>query len=115
MVTRFEDREVNEKVNMFGGAGKIFNRVIASQETMYNKNRLFQHGYLKHGDEVGYHVHNGDGEVYYILSGEGEFNDNGTVTTVRGGDVCWPPDGEGHSLVCTSDELEFIALVVYSK
>ena len=44
MVTRFEDREVNEKVNMFGGAGKIFNRIIASQETMYNKNRLFQHG-----------------------------------------------------------------------
>ena len=105
MVTRFEDREVNEKVNMFGGAGKIFNRIIASQETMYNKNRLFQHGYL----------HNGDGEVYYILSGDGEFNDNGTVTTVKGGDVCWTPDGEGHSLVCKSDELEFIALVVYSK
>ena len=53
--------------------------------------------------------------MYYILSGEGEFNDNGTVTTVKGGDVCWTPDGEGHSLVCTSDELEFIALVVYSK
>ena len=35
---------------------------------------------------------------------------------VRAGDVCWTPDGEGHSLVCTSDEpLEMIALVVYSS
>ena len=116
MVTRFADREVNEKENIFGGAGKIFNRVIVSQETMYNKNRLFQHGYLKRGDEVGWHVHNGDGEIYYILAGEGDFNDNGTVVKVRAGDVCWTPDGEGHSLVCTSDEpLEMIALVVYSS
>ena len=116
MVTRFEDREVNEKVNMFGGAGKIFNRIIASQETMYNKNRLFQHSTLTKGSEVAYHEHHGDGEVYYILTGEGEFNDNGTVTTVKPGDACWTGDGEGHSLKCISDEpLEFIALVVYSK
>ena len=39
-----------------------------------------------------------------------------TVVKVRAGDVCWTPDGEGHSLVCTSDEpLEMIALVVYSS
>lgn len=83
---------------------------------MYGKNRLFNHGYLKKGDEVGWHVHNGDGEIYYILAGEGDFNDNGTVVKVRAGDVCWTPDGEGHSLVCTSDEpLEMIALVVYSS
>ena len=51
---------------------------------------------------------------YYILSGEGEFNDNGAVTTVKAGDVTWTPDGEGHSLKATSDKLEFIALVIYS-
>ena len=56
---------------------------------------------LENGPEIAYHL---------------EFNDNGTVVTVKAGDVCWTPDGEGHSLVCTSDEtLEFIALVVYSK
>ena len=116
MVTKYADREVFTREHMFDGAGSITNRVVATQETMYGKNRLFNHGYLEKGCEVGWHIHKGDGEVYYILSGEGEFNDNGTVVTVKAGDVCWPPDGEGHSLVCTSDEtLEFIALVVYSK
>lgn len=116
MVTRYADREVTTKENMFNGAGALTNRVIASQATMYDKNRLFNHCYLAKGSEVGWHVHKGDGEVYYILKGEGEYNDNGTVTTVGPGDVCWTPDGEGHSLMCTSEEpLEFIALVVYSK
>ena len=115
MITKFAERELSTKEHMFGGEGKFTSRVIATEATLYGKNRVFNHGYLQKGDEIGWHVHHGDGEVYYILSGEGEFNDNGTVTTVKGGDVCWTPDGEGHSLVCTSDELEFIALVVYSK
>ena len=116
MVTRKADREVIKKEHVFGGEGYITNVIIEPSEVMYGKNRLFNHGYLEKGCEVGWHIHKGDGEVYYILSGEGEFNDNGTVVTVKAGDVCWTPDGEGHSLVCTSDEtLEFIALVVYSK
>ncbi len=116
MVTRNQDRKINIMENAFGGAGKVEHHVIAAQETLYNKNRLFNHSFLNKGDEVGWHIHRGDGEIYYILTGEGEFNDNGTVTTVRAGDVCWTPDGEGHSLKCTSDEpLQMIALVVYSK
>ena len=116
MVTKYADRETFVREHAFGGAGSLTNRVVATEATMYGKNRLFNPGYLKKGDEVGWHVHNGDGEIYYILAGEGDFNDNGTVVKVRAGDVCWTPDGEGHSLVCTSDEpLEMIALVVYSS
>ena len=64
--------------------------------------------------EIGWHIHEGDGETFLILSGEGEFNDNGTVTTVRAGDVCFTGDGEGHSLKNLRDEpLEYVALVLY--
>ena len=116
MVTRKADREVIKKEHVFGGEGYITNVIIEPSEVMYGKNRLFQHSTLTKGSEVAYHEHHGDGEVYYILTGEGEVNDNGTVTTVKPGDACWTGDGEGHSLKCISDEpLEFIALVVYSK
>lgn len=64
--------------------------------------------------EVGWHIHKGDGEVYYILKGEGEYNDNGTLVTVRPGDVAFVDDGEGHSLINRRNEtLEAIALVLY--
>ena len=68
----------------------------------------------KDGHKKRWHIHEGDGETFLILSGEGEFNDNGTVTTVRAGDVCFTGDGEGHSLKNLRDEpLEYVALVLY--
>ena len=116
MVTRFADREVIVKEHVFNGEGKVVNRIITPSDVMYGKNRLFQVAVLEKGSEIGYHTHIGDGEVYYILHGEGEFNDNGTVVKVAPGDVCWTPDGEGHSIKGISEEpLEFVALIVYSK
>ena len=70
--------------------GYITNVIIEPSEVMYGKNRLFQHSTLTKGSEVAYHEHHGDGEVYYILTGEGEFNDNGTVTTVKPGTHAGP-------------------------
>ena len=116
MITRNADREISVREHAFGGTGRMYGRVIAAEQTMYGKNRLFNHVCLEPGDEVGWHVHSGDGEVYYILSGEGEYNDNGAVTTVYPGDVTWTSDGEGHSIKpAAGGRLEFIALVVYSK
>jgi quercetin dioxygenase-like cupin family protein len=62
---------------------------------------------------VPYHQHVGDSESYYILSGEGEYNDNGEVRTVKAGDSTWTPDGSSHGLVNTGDgDLTFMALIV---
>ena len=64
---------------------------------------------------VPYHKHEGNGEVYYFLSGEGEYNDNGTVRTVKPGDVTWTPDGSSHGVVNNGDsELTFMALIINS-
>ena len=115
MITRASERMSTVKEHAFGGAGKMSAHVLVTEETMYGKNRLFNHVVLDEGDEVGWHIHNGDGEAYYILSGEGVYNDNGAETVVRAGDVTWTPDGEGHSLKASGGPLELIALVVYSK
>lgn len=114
MVTRNEDRQVLVMENFKGGEGRVVNRVILPAEGMYGKGRIFNVGRLEKNCEIGWHIHEGDGETFLILSGEGEFNDNGTVTTVRAGDVCFTGDGEGHSLKNLRDEpLEYVALVLY--
>ena len=64
---------------------------------------------------VEYHKHEGDGEVYYFLTGEGEYNDNGTVRTVKPGDVTWTPDGSSHGIANNGNaELTFMALIIKS-
>ena len=114
MIRRREERALDVK-QMFGGQGqaKMF-RILEGADEMYGKGRVFNHLFLEPGCEIGWHVHHGDGETYYILKGQGEYSDNGTVTTLGPGDVAFVDDGEGHSLKNVGQEpLEAIALILY--
>lgn len=104
MITRYEDRQIEHKDNFKGGEGYLVNRVILPADGMYGKGRIFNTVTLEKNCEIGWHVHDGDGE----------YNDNGTVTTVRAGDVCFTDSGEGHSMKNLRDEpLVLVALVLY--
>ena len=109
--------QVESKFRLRDGKGEVEFHYIISAEEMMGHGPMYAKLVLKPGSSIGRHQHVGNKEPYYILSGTGLYTDNdGSVTTVGPGDVCWTPDGEGHSLMCTSEEpLEFIALVVYSK
>ena len=114
MVRKSTEAQYVEK-KMFDGAGMAKMRLILeTNEEMYNKGRVFNHLYLEPGCEVGWHIHHGDGETYYILKGHGEYNDNGTIVPVGPGDVTFVDAEEGHSLKNTGDEtLEAIALILF--
>ncbi|HBL35389.1 MAG TPA: cupin domain-containing protein [Firmicutes bacterium] len=115
MIRRSNERTVEVKESPFQGEGKITVRnLLNGPEEMYNKGRAFAHNTLAPGCSLGFHIHKNESETYYIYSGTGEFNDNGTITTVSAGDVAFTGAGEGHGLKNTGDEpLEFIALILY--
>jgi len=114
-MVRYNNEAKYTEKKMFDGAGKARMRLILeSNAEMYDKGRVFNHLFLDPGCEVGWHIHHGDGETYYILKGHGEYNDNGTAVRVGPGDVTFVDDGEGHSLKNTGDEpLEAIALILF--
>ena len=106
--------EVEVVHNMIGGPGYLKRRsMIESNADLLNSGRTFAHIVLEKDCGVGYHIHNGDGEIYYILKGEGVFSDNGTEVIVRAGDICATGFGEGHGLENKTEEpLELMALIV---
>ena len=114
-------RRSNEKtvarMSLFGGPGEAeAHKILNTPEELFGKGRLFNHMFLEPGAAVGWHVHHGDGEIYYILKREGEYNDNGTIVKVHAGDVTSVGDGEGHSLLNTGTEpIEAIALILYTE
>ena len=64
------------------------------------------------GCSLGYHEHHGESETYYIIKGQGEYDDNGTKRPVTVGDKTFTPDGCGHGIANTGDEdLVFMALI----
>lgn len=99
---------------MKGGKGPLAITNILQEGEFCGKGRLFTHSVLKPGVSIGTHPHHDEFEVYYILSGEGSYDDNGQIKTVHAGDVTVCPSGEVHGLENTgTEDLAIIALILY--
>lgn len=99
--------------NMCGGKGHVIIKRLLDEKQLNGKCGLYAEVTIEPGCTLGYHEHHGESETYYILSGEGAYNDNGTVCAVKPGDVTFTPDGCGHGLDNTGDtDLVFMALII---
>ena len=68
---------------------------------------------IEPGHSLGYHEHHGESEIYYIISGKGEYSDDGSLRPVSSGDLTFTPDGHGHGMAnCGEENLVFTALIV---
>ena len=74
--------------------------------------RLFSRITLPAGASIGYHIHEGEEELFYFLAGTAEFNDNGEIRTVHAGDATVTRCGQGHSVRNTGDvPVEILAVI----
>lgn len=97
------------------GLGKMDKTILLTEAEMFGKGKTFAKLILHPGCAMGFHMHDGDSEFYYILSGTGEYNDNGTIKCVNEGDLCAVSSGAGHSLKNTGDsDLTALALILFS-
>ena len=114
MVRRKNDQIVGSKCIRGGNGEAEMHQLLNGEEELYGKGRMFNHMILNPGVSIGEHMHVGDNEIFYILKGEGTYNDNGTMVTLLPGDVAVCSDGEIHSMENKGSEpLEFIALILY--
>lgn len=116
MIRQASECKTENRENMRGGYGTVhMTSLISGPQELYDKGRLFSKISLGPGCSIGYHVHEHDSEIYYITAGTAEYNDNGVIREVHAGDVAICPEGEGHSLTNSSNEVvELIALIVYA-
>lgn len=103
------------KPSPFHGIGEITVReLLESPDEMYNKGRVFAHTTVYPGSSIGFHTHTNESETYYILSGSGKYNDNGTLIDIVPGSVYFCGDGEGHGIEAINEPIEMIALILYN-
>ncbi len=95
------------------GKEKMLKTNLADFDAWDPKVRLYSLIQVKPGEEVDFHMHVGESETFFFLSGKGIYNDNGTKVDIVPGMVSFTPSGQGHSVKNTGDEmLTFIALIV---
>lgn len=104
---------VSKVSNLAGGEGYAFVKNLLGEKQLKKCARLYAEITLKSGCSVGYHEHHNESETYYILSGEGIYNDNGTEKSVKKGDRTFTDDGRGHGIKnIGKEDLIFIALIL---
>jgi mannose-6-phosphate isomerase-like protein (cupin superfamily) len=103
------------KENLRGGKGKIKVEHYWQQgQELLAENRLFAKLTIEPGDNIGYHLHENEEEVFIILSGIAEADDNGKIVILEAGDTILTGNGNGHSIKCISSE-PLTLLAVISK
>jgi len=113
MVKTKQEQRQESTENRFGGNGTVHLNHIVEKNEMLANCRLFARITLNQGCSIGYHAHNDEEEVYYILSGQGVVNDNGTIYTVNPGDSVLTGNGASHSIENQCAEpMEMVAVVL---
>lgn len=111
-ITHANERAAAVGPSKAGGVGNIIIESLLSDAQRSEKTRMYAKVTIPTGCAIAFHEHHGESETYYILSGEGEYNDNGSIVTVRSGDVTYTPDGFGHGMSNNAPEdLVFVALI----
>lgn len=99
--------------HMCEGNGHVIIKEILEGPQLNGKCGLYAEVILEPGCSLGYHEHEGESETYYIISGQGEYNDNGIYRPVQVGDITFTPSGKGHGLANTGNtDLVFMALII---
>ena len=95
------------------GVGEVLIEKILDEE-LADKCGLYARVTIPAGSVLGYHEHHGNGESYFVLSGEAIYDDNGVKRTIKAGDSTWTPDGSGHGVDNSQGKgpIVFMALIV---
>ncbi len=114
MLRKANEMRVDTKNDWLGGKGDVKLVHILEREEFLNKGRLFALNILKPGSSIGMHTHKGEMEAYYIIKGEGIFDEEGIRKPIKAGDLGYINVGQSHAIENTGEtDLEFIALVLF--
>lgn len=89
-----------------GGAGELIARMYTDElgKLLYGK--------LEPGSSIGYHKHETNSEIIYILEGSGKCLYEGEEEKLTAGDCHYCPKGHSHSLINDSDaDMVFFAVI----
>lgn len=106
MIIGFDKMDEKEIKNFKGGEKEFNVRMFDDGSAKVMKCRLAP------GASIGYHKHEGNSEIIFVLSGSGAVKYDGEMLAIKSGEAHYCPEGHEHSLINNSNEdLVFFAVV----
>jgi mannose-6-phosphate isomerase-like protein (cupin superfamily) len=86
------------------GIGAIIFREVFSKNDFRSKLEFLHETEILPNSTIGYHAHEGNEEIYYIISGKGIMVVDSEEREVKAGDAIVTYGGSSHGLINTGDE-----------
>ena len=111
-----KDMKVQVNTNMRGGIGDVTLVHLQSGDQLAPHCRLHAQITVPAGNSIGYHVHEGETEVFHFISGKGHVDDDHEIVDIQSGDVVVTGPGHGHAVIADKGEdLVFDAVITLEK
>lgn len=113
MIRKCGNYKTEERFEMRGGSGTVrIEHIFTPGEELKAPTRLCAKLTLEPGVSIGFHKHETEEELFHIISGSAEVDDNGTMSQVCAGDSIITGNGSGHSIRNTGNgNLEILAVI----
>lgn len=113
MVRRIAEMEKDVRESMREGKGTVEILHVFRSDELKGKTRLFARLRLPAGSSIGYHLHEGEEEIFYILSGSASVREGELVSRVGPGEAVLTGGGSGHSIEnAEAEPLELLAVIL---
>ncbi|HTO21169.1 MAG TPA: cupin domain-containing protein [Spirochaetia bacterium] len=113
MIRKNHEMEKEVRERMRDGEGKVEILHVFRSRELKGHTRLFARLRLPAGSSIGFHRHDGEEEIFYILSGNGMVGEGGPLSPVGPGDAVLTGGGGGHSIANAGPEpLELMAVIL---
>lgn len=106
MIINFESIEEKVENNFKGGEGPVAIRAFNNELGKIMRIRL------EKGSAIGYHKHETNSEIMYVVSGTATVLYDDGKETAKAGEVTYCPKGHSHSLINEHDEPLVVFAVV---
>lgn len=104
MFRNSQEMAVELRENMRGGRGTVAIKHLFKQDELNGKARLLAEITIPAGGSIGFHRHDQEEEIYYIISGQGKVLDQDETKAVGPGDAILTAGGKGHAVENTGVE-----------
>ncbi len=116
MYTKKADQKLTVRENVMGGKGEILSRHFLDADNAAGSGRLFAVTTIAPGCSIGRHTHEGEFEIYYILSGTARITDDADEYTLGAGDIQQCRSGHSHGVENIGrTPLELIAVILNER
>lgn len=117
MIRRNNEYVSEIREQMRGGEGTVkLEHFFDAKNELKGLNRMVARLTLAPGSSIGFHRHENEAEIFIVVRGEAEIDDNGVKSTVKTGDAILTGFGAGHAVRSTGKEpLELVAVITEVK